>query len=107
MERSQHGRRDNVRMAKYRSRDRRLTKAVIRLTGELIGTAELIERNCRAVQRCAGKALRDAREAQGLSLREAAKAIRLSPAALSQLERAKTWETATAARAIRVLAAMA
>lgn len=47
------------------------------------------------------KALREAREARGYSLRAIAKAARLSPSALSDLERGETWQSKTAARVLR------
>lgn len=49
----------------------------------------------------AGRALRDLRESRGLSLRDVAPHVALSAGALSQMERAETWSTATATRVLR------
>jgi ribosome-binding protein aMBF1 (putative translation factor) len=62
-----------------------------------------IERELDEARRAAGRALRETREAKGISLRAAAKGIRLSPGSLSELERGRSWMTRTAQRAARFL----
>lgn len=48
----------------------------------------------------AAAALRETREAKGLSLRQVSQHVALSPAALSLLENGKTWQTSTARRVL-------
>lgn len=66
-----------------------------------------IERELVEARKRAARALRESREEQGIGLRTAAKAIRLSPAALSELERARTWSSKTAMKAVRYLGRVA
>ena len=52
-----------------------------------------IERELAEARKRAAHAIRESRESQGIGLRTAAKAIRLSPAALSELEVESLLET--------------
>lgn len=71
--------------------------------GVQVETVVRIEKELEEARRRASQALREAREERRISLRQAAKGVRLSPAALSMLERGETWHSRTAMRAARFL----
>lgn len=62
-----------------------------------------IEGDLEAARHRAGMAIRTAREAKSISLRQAATQLRLSPGALSELERGRSWRTKTALRVARFI----
>lgn len=68
-----------------------------------VETVVRIERELKEARKVAAKALREARKSRHVTLRKAARGIRLSPAALSQLERGATWESKTALKVVRFL----
>jgi ribosome-binding protein aMBF1 (putative translation factor) len=63
-----------------------------------IDKVDLMERELAALRRSVALALRFQRERALLSLRDVAVKVHLAPAALSNLERGKSWRTKTARR---------
>jgi ribosome-binding protein aMBF1 (putative translation factor) len=63
-----------------------------------IDKVDLMERELSGLRRSVALALRFQRESALLSLRDVAVKVRLTPAALSNLERGKSWRTKTARR---------
>jgi ribosome-binding protein aMBF1 (putative translation factor) len=66
-----------------------------------IARVSRLERQLAEARQRAGRALRQTREARGLSLRDVAPHVNLSAGALSEMERAETWATPTAERVLR------
>jgi ribosome-binding protein aMBF1 (putative translation factor) len=63
-----------------------------------INAVEAVEALLVAVRRTAAIAMLREREDKGLSLRDVAAKVRLAPAAVSNIERGKSWKTETARR---------
>lgn len=69
----------------------------------VLDEAVSLEKQLDAARQRTAKAIRALRETRGHSLRTIAKSARLSPAALSELERGRTWNSKTAAKVLRAL----
>lgn len=62
-----------------------------------------MEQELVAMRKATAKVLRETRQAKRISLRKLANGVRLSPGALYQLERGKSWQSRTARRVARFL----
>lgn len=62
-----------------------------------------IERELTQARRRASQSIREKRDELKLSLRQVARRVKISAPALSQLERAESWESRTAERVARFL----
>lgn len=63
-----------------------------------IERVEALERELAETRRAVARSLRYTRETASLSLRDVAPKVRLTPAALSNIERGESWKTKTIRR---------